>query len=154
MTTNQISKLVTLYQYLRYENILHWDISYISEKWEKIIGTIPNEKFKCRTLFNHKIDSNSIRVKWKEKWKRYNLSHEENLILEYLCYLNGLAWLSQFDVDGINEINEIVDGYKFYIGDPELIKEDVYNHTHPIISIAIKNYMIENRRSINLIILT
>jgi hypothetical protein len=115
------------------------NISYIMEKWEKLIG--------CRPIYDGQTDDpfiNRIKSKYKEIWVA-----DREFTTKESCVLNYLVAFSKTHL----RFNEVVDLFEKYIGSVDRITQEEYRHLHPLSLEKWNVYIGQNLREINLKIL-
>lgn len=101
-------------------------ISYIMEKYDKMIGFEPTEELK---ELNPKAEE--IKNEWESKWRITNLSKKEESVVNYLCDINSYG----FDVPKLVKI------FETHIGDIQNINKERYGHIHAMFKNFVNNYI-------------
>ena len=118
------------------------DITYINEKWEKLIGVKP---VKPDYVDVEEIDH--IKSEWIITWMiSRSLTIEESCIMNYIIAVSRISLLKiTFD--------DMVFLFEKYIGNKEDISNEEYRHIHPLSLDHWNKFIEKNKRSINLQIL-
>jgi hypothetical protein len=98
-------------------------ISYIIEKYDKMIGFEPTEDLK---ELNPKAEE--IKSEWENKWRITSLSKKEESIVNYLCDINSTKGL---------DVPKMVKIFEIHIGDLQNINKERYGHLH----VMFKNFV-------------
>ncbi len=157
MTRIQIDNLVKFTILFRKElkdtYLMESDIDYIYDKYLSIIGAPIShgneEEDWWQSVVIKNFEALVIKTSWMLRWnknvkKGSKLNREKEKVLNYLCVINTIEGL---------RINKMLEMFRLYIGDPELISDEPYNHIHPINLKLIEGYIKSNLRDINLIML-
>lgn len=128
---------------VRPDTFFDWhNLTYIIEKWEKLIGVKP---VKRDYLDEEKLTL--IKSKWISIWmKSRNLTIEESCIINYIIAVSCIS-LTKITFD------DMVFLFEKYIGNKEDITNEMYGHIHPLSLNHWNKFIEKNKRSINLEIL-
>lgn len=91
------------------------------------------------------LDALSLKCQWYSKWKiNEGLDPNKERVLNYLCITN---------VNKLNP-NNLIKLFEDYIGDINMVRNDKYNHLHPLFKKFVEDYKDKHMREINIEILT
>lgn len=120
LTDNQILNLVNFTLLFRKEcqdsSFIGSHISYIVEKYNKMIGFEPTESIKRLDS-----DAQGLKSEWMNKWNVSGFKGKDESIVNYLSDVN---------VSGGLNLPKIVKTFEYHIGSVEGITDEKYNHLH------------------------
>lgn len=145
---NLLSFTILLSRVSKDSYFMNSDISYIWEKYQKMIGLTPikmdgefSDWWQVVVLGDFK--AMSKKALWIEKWGRRKLTRDQESVLNYLCVID----INSMSLENILEI------FKNYIGQVEDISTEEYTHIHPLMKDFIEEYKEKFRREINIEVL-
>lgn len=128
--------------------LMNCDMTYIWEKYHKMIGVDPIESKLEKDDFKDELNHLGISIFkdilylkkcWQNKWKETLIPKHES-VLNYLCILNVSKPTP----------SKIVEVFGKYIGDVEKIQKNEYEHLHPLFLKFMNEYEDAFKREINL----
>jgi len=147
MKSDQINNLLTFtllfHKCIKDSALLNCDITYIYDKYQKLIGFDPKEIDIDKDDFINVELILNIKREWLNKWGK-TLTKSQESILNYLCIMNIVSLTP----------NRIFSLFEKYIGSIDRINKIEYLHIHPLIKNFIFEYKSKFKREINIEILT